>query len=259
MGRTTFTWAVSSDPGLRRSSNEDSYCTRPDLGLYIVADGMGGHVAGEVASRVAVEAIEIFIQETAGADKNRTWPFPFEPALSLEANRLKAAFRLANRRIASTIADSHDLRGMATTASSLLTGPDGACVAHVGDSRVYVLRGGNLQQITNDHSWVEEQVRAGTMTATAARQHPWRNVVTRALSGGEDPEVDVTQVQPVQSERYLLCSDGLFSVVPDEQIAALLGTPGVSLEDVCQKLIDAANAAGGPDNITALVLEVNAP
>ena len=259
MGRTTFTWAVSSDPGLRRSSNEDSYCTRPDLGLYVVADGMGGHVAGEVASRVAVEAIEIFIQETAGADKNRTWPFPFEPALSLEANRLKAAFRLANRRIASTIADSHDLRGMATTASSLLTGPDGACVAHVGDSRVYVLRGGDLQQITNDHSWVEEQVRAGTMTATAARQHPWRNVVTRALSGGEDPEVDVTQVQPVQSERYLLCSDGLFSVVPDEQIAALLGTPGVPLEDVCQKLIDAANAAGGPDNITALVLEVNAP
>ena len=164
MGRTTFSWAVSSDPGLRRSSNEDSYCTRPDLGLYIVADGMGGHVAGEVASRVAVEAIEIFIQETAGADKNRTWPFPFEPALSLEANRLKAAFRLANRRIASTIADSHDLRGMATTASALLTGPDGACVAHVGDSRVYVLRDGKLQQITNDHSWVEEQVRAGTMT-----------------------------------------------------------------------------------------------
>ncbi len=125
MGRTTFSWAVSSDPGLRRSSNEDSYCTRPDLGLFVVADGMGGHVAGEVASRVAVEAIEIFIQETAGADKNRTWPFPFEPALSLEANRLKAAFRLANRRIASAIADSNDLRGMATTASALLTGPDG--------------------------------------------------------------------------------------------------------------------------------------
>ncbi len=254
-----LSWAVRTDPGLRRSSNEDSYCTRADLGLFIVADGMGGHVAGEVASRLAVETVQNFIAETAGADKNRTWPFPFEPALSLEANRLKAAFRLANRRIASTIADSHDLRGMATTASSLLTGPDGACVAHVGDSRVYVLRDGKLQQITNDHSWVEEQVRAGTMTATAARQHPWRNVVTRALSGGEDPEVDVTQVQPVQSERYLLCSDGLFSVVPDDQIAALLGTPGVSLEDVCQKLIDAANAAGGPDNITALVLEVNAP
>jgi PPM family protein phosphatase len=256
--RTTFTWAVSSDPGLRRSTNEDSYCTRPDLGLFVVADGMGGHVAGEVASRVAVEAIEIFIQETAGADKNRTWPFPFEPALTLEGNRLKAAFRLANRRIASAIADSHDLRGMATTASAILTGPDGACVAHVGDSRVYVLRDDRLDQLTNDHSWVEEQVRAGTMSPSAARQHPWRNVVTRALSGGEDPEVDVTQVRPAGAERYLLCSDGLFSVVPDEQIATILGRREQTLEQLCQRLVEAANAAGGPDNITALVLEVNA-
>ncbi len=259
MSLPTFSWAVTSDPGLRRSSNEDSYCTRADLGLFIVADGMGGHVAGEVASRVAVEAIQVFIQETAGADKNQTWPFPFEPELSLEANRLKAAFRLANRRIASTIADSHDLRGMATTASAILTGPDGACVAHVGDSRVYVLREDGLSQITHDHSWVEEQVRAGTMSPSAARQHPWRNVVTRALSGGDDPEVDVTQVQPARSERYLLCSDGLFSVVSDDQIAEIVGDRAASLEELCRRLIDAANAAGGPDNITALVLEVDVP
>jgi protein phosphatase len=259
MSRTTFSWAVSTDPGLRRSSNEDSYCTRADLGLYVVADGMGGHVAGEVASRVAVEAIEIFIQETAGADKNRTWPFPFEPALSLEANRLKAAFRLANRRIASAIADSHDLRGMATTASALLTGPDGACVAHVGDSRVYVLKNSTLEQLTHDHSWVEEQVRAGTLTPVAARQHPWRNVVTRALSGGEDPEVDVREITLARGERYLLCSDGLFSVVGDERIAAILSDRAAPLDQVCARLIAAANAAGGPDNITALVLEVNAP
>ncbi|HEV3483808.1 MAG TPA: protein phosphatase 2C domain-containing protein [Vicinamibacterales bacterium] len=168
----TFTWAVSSDPGLRRTSNEDSFCSRPDLGLYIVADGMGGHVAGEVASRVAVEAIQAFIHETAGADKNRTWPFPFDPALSLEANRLRAAFRLANRRIAAAMAESEELRGMATTASAILVHEDHACVAHVGDSRVYVLRGDALQQITSDHSWVEEQVRAGTLTPTAARHHP---------------------------------------------------------------------------------------
>ena len=102
---------------------------------------MGGHVAGEVASRLAVEAIETFIAETAGADKNRTWPFPFEPSLSLDGNRLKAAFRLANRRIATAMADSADLRGMATTASAVLAGSKTACVAHVGDSRVYVLRG----------------------------------------------------------------------------------------------------------------------
>ena len=259
MSPTSFSWAVSSDPGLRRTSNEDSYCSRPDIGLYIVADGMGGHVAGEVASRVAVEAIQAFIQETASADKNRTWPFPFEPALSFGANRLKAAFRLANRRIASAIADSHDLRGMATTASALLAGPDGVCVAHVGDSRVYVLHDSTLEQLTHDHSWVEEQVRAGTMTPTAARQHPWRNVVTRALSGGEDPEVDVREIRPAGGERYLLCSDGLFSVVPDERIAAILSDRANSLTDVCARLIAAANGAGGPDNVTALVLEVNAP
>src|SRR3990170_3243156 len=242
-----LSWAVRTDPGLRRSSNEDSYCTRPDLGLYIVADGMGGHVAGEVASRVAVEAIEVFIQETAGADKNRTWPFPFEPALSFEANRLKAAFRLANRRIASTIADAQELRGMATTASAILVGATDACVGHVGDSRVYVLREGVLHQITNDHSWVEEQVRAGTLTPSAARQHPWRNVVTRALSGGEDPEVDVTEVRPAPAERYLLCSDGLFAVLTDDAIAEILGQSGVSLETICRGLVDAAHHAGGPD------------
>jgi PPM family protein phosphatase len=253
----SFSWAVTTDKGLRRTSNEDSHCERSDIGLFVVADGMGGHVAGEVASRVAVEAIQTFIAETAHTDRNRTWPFPFEPSLSLEANRLKAAFRLANRKIASEIANSNDLRGMATTASALLAGQATACVAHVGDSRVYVLRGGTLEQLTHDHSWVEEQVRAGTMSPTAARQHPWRNVVTRALSGGEDPEVDVTEVRPAPGERYLLCSDGLFSVVGDQQIAQILGTPTGSLQEICGTLIEAANTGGGPDNITALVLEVD--
>jgi protein phosphatase len=225
-----------------------------------VADGMGGHVAGEVASRIAVEAIEAFIEETAGADKNRTWPFPFEPSLSLDANRLKAAFRLANRRIASAIHDSHDLRGMATTASAILLGADGrACVGHVGDSRVYVLDASGLRQITHDHSWVEEQVRAGTLSASAARQHPWRNVVTRALSGGDDPEVDVTEVTPVPGERYLLCSDGLFTVVTDERIAEILGDRSATLAAICQQMVDTANEAGGPDNITTLVLQIDVP
>jgi len=253
----SLTWAVRSDAGLKRTSNEDSYSTRPDVGLFVVADGMGGHVAGEVASRVAVEAIEAFIQETAGADKNRTWPFPFDPTVSLEANRLRAAFRLANRKIASAIADSQDLRGMATTASAVLLGPQGASVAHVGDSRVYVLRGGRLEQITHDHSWVEEQVRAGTLTPSAARQHPWRNVVTRALSGGDDPEVDVTEVAPRPGERYLLCSDGLFTVVPDNRITELLGDRQAPLDAIAGALVAAANDAGGPDNITALILQID--
>src|SRR4051812_25577393 len=144
-------WAVSTDPGLRRSSNEDSYCSRPDLGLFVVADGMGGHVAGEVASRIAVETIQTFISETADADRHRTWPFPYEPAISVEANRLKAGFRLANRQIANAMADSSDLRGMATTASAVLASERNASVAHVGDSRVYALRREGLVQLTNDH------------------------------------------------------------------------------------------------------------
>ena len=254
-----LSWAVRTDNGLRRTSNEDSHSSRPDLGLFIVADGMGGHVAGEVASRVAVESIAAFIQETAGADKNRTWPFPFEPDLSLEANRLKAAFRLANRRIAAAIADSQDLRGMATTASAILHGHKSSCVGHIGDSRVYVFRDDALTQLTHDHSWVEEQVRAGTLTPAAARQHPWRNVVTRALSGGEDPDIDVVEIQPAIGERYLLCSDGLFGVVADEQIADIVSDRAASLEEICGRLIDAANASGGPDNITAMLLQIDAP
>ena len=254
-----LSWAVRTDAGLRRSSNEDSHSSRPEIGLFIVADGMGGHVAGEVASRVAVESIAAFIAETAGADKNRTWPFPFEPHLSLEANRLKAAFRLANRRIAAAIADSQDLRGMATTASAILHGPTHSCVGHIGDSRVYRMRDDTLTQLTHDHSWVEEQVRAGTLTPAAARQHPWRNVVTRALSGGDDPDIDVVEIEPAAGDRYLLCSDGLFGVVPDEQLGALIGDRTASLEDICGRLIDAANAAGGPDNITAMLLQVDVP
>jgi PPM family protein phosphatase len=255
----SFSWAVTTDKGLRRTSNEDSHCERPEIGLFVVADGMGGHVAGEVASREAVDAIQAFIEDTASADKNRTWPFPFEPSLTLEANRLKAAFKLANRKIASAIAEASDLRGMATTASALLAGQKTACVAHVGDSRVYVLHNGQLEQLTHDHSWVEEQVRAGTMSPSAARQHPWRNVVTRALSGGEDPEVDVTELQPAAGDRYLLCSDGLFAVVADPQIAEILGHSKMSLQEISTALINAANEGGGPDNITAVVLQVDAP
>jgi protein phosphatase len=257
-----LSWAVRTDPGLRRSSNEDSYCTRADLGLFVVADGMGGHAAGEVASRVAVDTIQTFISETAGADKNRTWPFPFEPQVSLEGNRLKAAFRLANRQIANAMADSVDLRGMATTASAVLAGPHSACIAHVGDSRVYAMdmrNGGTLHQITDDHSWVEEQVRAGTMTSSAARAHPWRNVVTRALSGGSDPEIDTVELTPLQGERLLLCSDGLSGVVPHETIEKLLGDTSATLEEICDRLVAAANEGGGPDNVTVLIIQIDAP
>jgi serine/threonine protein phosphatase PrpC len=251
-----ITSAVASHPGLRREDNEDAYCVRPDLGLFLVADGMGGHAAGEVASKLAAESIEAFVADTRNADVNRTWPFPFDRTLSLDGNRLKAAFRLANRRIAGAMNDNEALRGMATTAAALLFGDGVPVVAHVGDSRIYRWRRGRLEQMTQDHSWVSEQVRAGVITEADARHHPWRNVVTRALAGGEDPDVDVADIAVESGDRFLLCSDGLSGVVGQATIEGIVGqAPG--LDAACHALIDAANAADGPDNITVAMLQVD--
>jgi serine/threonine protein phosphatase PrpC len=252
-------WAATTHPGIRRTSNEDAYCSRPDLGLFIVADGMGGHVAGEVASKIAVDAIEAFIGETASEESGLTWPHPIDPTLGIDGSRLKSAFHLANRRLADEVAAAVDLRGMATTASTVLLKDDHkAMLAHVGDSRIYLFRDNELERMTNDHSWVEEQMRAGLLSALEARQHPWRNVVTRALSGGEDPEVDVKAVELLPGDRLLLCSDGLSSVVTDERIEEIMRTVPVPTE-ACQALVDEANGAGGPDNVTTLILQIDAP
>jgi PPM family protein phosphatase len=252
----TVASAVASHPGLRREENEDAYSTRKDLGLYMVADGMGGHAAGEVASKLAVEVIESFINDTHDADVNTTWPFPYDTTLSLDGNRLKAAFRLANRRLAAAMEDNDHLRGMATTAAAVLLGKGSPVVAHVGDSRVYLWREGLLHQVTQDHSWVSEQVRAGVLTETDARRHPWRNVVTRALAGGDDPQVEVSEIEVKAGDRLLLCSDGLSGVVPPERLEEIVGR-STALQETCQALIDAANEAGGPDNITVAMLKVN--
>ena len=252
----TVSSAVASHPGLRREENEDAYCVRKELGLFMVADGMGGHAAGEIASKMAVEVIEAFINDTRDADVNTTWPFPYDTGLTLEGNRLKAAFRLANRRLASAMEGNDTLRGMATTAAAVLLAKGSPVVAHVGDSRVYLWRDGLLHQITQDHSWVSEQVRAGILTETDARRHPWRNVVTRALAGGDDPQVDVAEIDVKVGDRLLLCSDGLSGVVPPERLEELVGQT-TSLEETCQALIDAANEAGGPDNITVAMLKVD--
>jgi serine/threonine protein phosphatase PrpC len=252
----TISSAAISHPGLRREANEDSVCARPDLGLFVVADGMGGHAAGEVASRLAVQAIETFIADTRHADANTTWPFPYDPAISLDGNRLTAAFRLANRRLALAMQDDENLRGMATTAAVLLANKGKPVVAHVGDSRVYLLRQGALTQVTEDHSWVTEQVRAGVLSEQDARHHPWRHVVTRALSGGDDPGVDVQELDVQAGDRILLCSDGLSGVVPADRLAAIMGKDA-PLAAICQDLVDAANEAGGPDNITVAMLQVD--
>ncbi len=247
-------------PGLRRDANEDSCVARPGLGLWVVCDGMGGHAAGEVASKIAGDEIEAFVQASDGADaRTFTWPFGFDPSIGTDGTRLVTAFRLANRAIGVRAGDEPDLRGMATTAVALLVAPDtlSALVAHVGDSRAYLWREGQLERLTRDHSWVEEQIALGLLSEDDARSHPWRNLVTRALSGGPDPSVDVSPLALEPGDRVLLCSDGLCGVVTDTLIQDVLGKGRRGdLEHVAQMLIDAANAAGGPDNITVALVGV---
>jgi protein phosphatase len=268
--------AALTDLGLRRPANEDSYVSRPGLGLYVVCDGMGGHAAGEIASRVAADTIEAFVQQTEGVGASYAWPFPYNPEWGIDGNRLASALLLANREIAQRVVDESALRGMATTAVCLLTGaragsessrvpssesrgPEAlpALVAHVGDSRAYLWRDGALDQLTRDHSWVEEQVSLGVLSETEARQHPWRNLVTRALAGADEPRAEITPVNLEQGDRVILCSDGLTSPLTNATISEVIArTPMGRPDELCRALVDAANSAGGPDNITVIVVEV---
>ncbi len=247
----------ATDMGLRRSTNEDNLLVRDDLGLFIVADGMGGHAAGEVASQVAVEGIAAFVEATVTVSPDQTWPVPFDARESVDANRLRAGFHLANQRLATRIASSRELRGMATTAVALLVDGDAGTLAHVGDSRAYRLRRGEFARLTRDHSWVEEQIQAGTLTEAAARRHPWRNVVTRALAGSADLDVEIHALRLEPRDRVLLCTDGVFSVLADERIGEIVERDA-GLDDLCGALIDGANDGGGPDNATAVVIEFDA-
>ena len=252
-----ISWAARTDAGLRRSQNEDSFCANPDLGLFVVADGMGGHAGGEVASELAVTEIQTVIESTANLGPQDTWPVPFDATVEMDGNRLRAGFSMANSRIAQRVEKAEELRGMATTAVAALVRDNKAALAHVGDSRAYLLRGGQLTRLTADHSWVEEQIQAGMLTEAAAREHPWRNIVTRALSGADGLNVDVTELELEVGDRVLLCSDGLPTVVQDSEISNVVSASG-DLQAVCDELVSRANAAGGPDNVTALVVGVAA-
>ena len=251
--------ASATDTGLRRSINEDSLLVREDLGCFLVADGLGGHAAGEAASRTAVDGVVKFIEATRAGPSEQTWPVPFDPQQSMNANRLRAGFQMGNQLIARQIASSSELRGMSTTAVAVLLDEDATTgtLAHVGDSRAYMFHEGRLEQLTRDHSWVEEQIQLGTLTESAALQHPWRNVVTRAMSGTEDLEVDLKEVSLEPGNRLLLCSDGLSSVLSDEEIADRLRRES-DLSDACRSLIQGANDGGGPDNVTVIVLDIHA-
>jgi len=237
--------AARTDVGRVRSGNEDSLYAdaTPNRGLFIVADGMGGHAAGEVASAMAVQIIAQELTPLASADD------PDAPM------RMATALVTANRAIHERTEREADKQGMGTTASVLAVSDTGYLIGQVGDSRVYLLREGALRQLTRDHSYVQEQVDAGLLSPEQARYHPYSNVITRCIgaNGSVDPDVFAGEVAP--SDVFLVASDGLTGMVEDRRLQQLLSSRAAPAR-VVDALIAEANARGGLDNITAIIVQV---
>jgi serine/threonine protein phosphatase PrpC len=248
------TYEALTDVGRKRKGNEDSLFVNAEQKLFVVADGMGGHAAGEIASSIAVDAINEFVCLTGG-DEEITWPFGLDETISYDGNRLKTAVRFANKKVLEATKEKSEYEGMATTVCAVLVDDQVANLAHVGDSRVYLMRDGELSQLTSDHSWVNEQIQSGVISAEQARSHPLRNVVTRALGGKADLQVDMQTHEVEPGDVLLLCSDGLTTMIPDDEIARVMREGEGDIESTAQALVDAANARGGEDNITVLLLK----
>jgi len=237
--------ASATDRGLRRPDNEDAHVAEPELGIFCVADGMGGHAAGEVASRLAVEAFSREMERLSGAPA---------PDGTLE-ERLRRAAATANRAILDAARADPATEGMGTTltAVALAPGRDAFAGVHIGDSRAYLFRDGTLRQLTTDHTWVQQQVDAGKLSPLEARRHPYASVLTRALGLAANPEFDTFGGDLRPGDMLLLCSDGLTGMVEDDELAFILAKDS-SLEAHVQELIDAANRNGGFDNITVILI-----
>jgi serine/threonine protein phosphatase PrpC len=242
-----------SDVGLTRAHNEDYFEIDPQHRLYVVADGMGGHSHGEVAAQLAVNSIREFIARSA--DRDTTWPFGMDDGLARHSNLLKMSLRIAHDHVLRAISKDGSLYGMGTTVVGLLLSGSTAAVAHVGDSRAYRLRADRLEQLTEDHTWVHEQVVAGFLSQEQARTHPLKNVVTRALGGESDVQVDVREIETAPGDLFLLCSDGLTGMLSDADIRDRLAS-GRSLHEICRTLINDSNARGGIDNVTVVLLAI---
>jgi protein phosphatase len=224
----------ATDVGKVRDHNEDGYLVDDGLGLVAVADGMGGHRGGEVASATALEALHASFAEHGG---------------------LRDAVVAANDAVLERARADENLRGMGTTLTAGVLGDDGVLlVGHVGDSRAYLLRDGELARITTDHSFVEELVAAGELTEEEAERDPRRSMITRALGLDDELAVDLYPVSLVAGDRVMMCSDGLTTMVSEDDLTSLLASDGEPAT-VAQRLVDAANAAGGVDNTTVLVLD----
>jgi protein phosphatase len=232
--------AASTHVGLRRQANEDRYAIVPELGLYVVADGMGGHRAGQVASQLAAEGAIRAIEALQGA------------SVSL-AERLRHAVSCANREIFTAAQARPELSGMGTTFVGMLFGGERLALAHVGDSRAYLLRQGRLRPLTDDHSIVGELLRRHEISAADAAQHPHRHVLTRALGVRPRTDPDLAEMTPLEGDVFVLCSDGLTGHLEDAEIAERVAAES-DLQVAANDLVGAANSAGGLANITVLLV-----
>ncbi len=232
-----------SDCGSKRSSNEDAFGVSAEHGVYVVCDGMGGAAAGEVASALAVGEVLSVLSDRPKAESD----------LVPLADAVEAAVRAANQTIHSRAQRDPQLHGMGTTLVGLVTEGRRVLVFNVGDSRCYRMRNSALVQISQDHSLVEEQVRMGRITHAEALRSPHRNVITRALGTETSVEPDLFELKAEAGDLFLLCSDGLTNELPDPLIESMLAAD-LSLNELCTRLVDAANRAGGHDNITCLLV-----
>ena len=239
-----FTCAARTDVGIVRSGNEDNYLMLADRGIFIVADGMGGHAAGEVASEMAVRITSHVLGSLRGLSDEEA------------SARLSTAIRSANEAIFERTMSEHDKRGMGTTATVLALLPRRYLIGQVGDSRAYLLRNGRFQQLTKDHSYVQEQVDAGLLTPDQARVHPYSNVITRCVGASGDVVPDIYFGALEQGDIVLLASDGLTGMLEDAQLTRILTSEGGPQHWV-DRMIAEANRRGGLDNITAIVIRID--
>lgn len=241
-----------TDVGLKRTHNEDNLLINEELNLFVVADGMGGHNGGEYASAICVNTVEEIVENMELGDQLQVAD---DDPVELVREKLRYALRLAGRRIFEKASESAEFHGMGTTAVSMLIDGRNAFIAHVGDSRLYLVREDSVEQVTEDHSFVARQIKAGVITPEEARSHRMRNVIYRSLGYQEDVEVDV-QVREVKAgDHFLLCSDGLSGHVEPHEIFDHLTRFGP--QDAARRLVDLACERGGEDNITVIIASVD--
>ncbi len=248
-----LTSAGRTHVGMKRTHNEDSLRLFREENLFVVADGMGGHASGEVASQMSVETLAEFFRATA-EDEEITWPYKLEKGRKFEENRVITGVKLSNRRIFEAASRDAKLKGMGTTIVVTFFVNDRCYIGHVGDSWVYRHRAGELVQLTEDHSLLNDYIKMRQLTQEEIDAFPHKNVIVRALGMKETVQVDIMSEAPEDGDIYLLCSDGLSGMVTDNDLAAIVEEEGPDLDRICEALIDAANENGGTDNITVILV-----